>query len=239
MKRKEWIEMVNQELDELQRMSDRKADKKSIQRFSIDRKKRTKTVKFQIAKTKLTDLYRATFSSEFLNYNFGIDLKEDFSNLFSIFNRVAKAKLDHMVLSEFASKQYVDSLFQRTSSNFSTQLKTYTELYFSQIDNRLNEFERKFAIFKANVDFYLTKLEDRIYYCKTQISKMKAKHQIELKTTSQMGKKKDLTTPSELKNVTKESRSAYKEANKLIQTAFLLKSPSSQSFSNSQLIEIK
>ena len=205
-------------------MADRKADKKAVAPYLLKPKKKVpKTVKFQIDKTKLKDLYNTTYSYDFLNYNFGVNLKDDFSNMFSIFNRVAKAKLDHMVLSDYASHQYVDTLFQQASTNFSTQLTTHTELYFAQIDNRLRTFQRKFSIFRANVDYCLTHLEDRIYYCKTQITKMRNRHQIELKTTSQMGKKKDLTIVTPTTSLQEDAKSIYRESNKLIKTAILFK----------------
>ena len=225
MKRHELIEMVNQELDELRRMADRKADKKTVEPYLLKPKKKVpKTVKFQLDKNRLQDLYNNTYSYEFLNYNFGINLKDDFSNMFSIFNRVAKAKLDNMVLSDYASQHYVDTLFQQASTNFSTQLTTHTELYFAQIDNRLRTFQKKFTIFRANVDFCLTQLEDRIFYCKTQITKMKNRHQLETKkTTSQMGKKKDLTVMTPTTSLQQDAKNVYRESNKLIKTAFLLK----------------
>ena len=121
-------------------------------------------------------------TNQFLNYTFGIDIKEDFTNLFSIFSRVAKAKLDNMVLSEFASHEYVDILFSRASNNFSTQITANTEMYFSQINTRMNALEKKFNNFQVNIDYLLTQLETRIFEVKTQIYKLRNRHQIEVST---------------------------------------------------------
>lgn len=182
MNRKEWFEMINQELDDLKRISDRKASQESIKPFQSypkRGKKNRKQVNF-MPKPQIIEKPSSSITHQFLNYTFGIDIKEDFTNLFSIFGRVAKAKLDNIVLSEFASHEYVDILFSRASNNFSTQLTTNTEMYFSQINTRMDILEKKFGNFQHNINILLTQLENRIFDVKSQMMKLKNRHQIEI-----------------------------------------------------------
>lgn len=163
MQNEDWQLMIEQELKELQRLLDRKANHSDLSKYQM---------MYTYKSTSQPSSPMRTGSGGQLGYRFGQDLTADFKTLFAAFNRVAKQKLDAVILSDFASVKFIDSLYQKNSVQFSAQLKSSSQLYYEQIELRIMKMRNKFNDFNAVVDARLTEIEASIVRLKSIIHKV-------------------------------------------------------------------
>jgi hypothetical protein len=90
------------------------------------------------------------------------DCQTDFATLFSAFNRVARQKLDTSTLSEFAGVPFVDSLYQRRSVHMSAQLTEMCTLYNELFEKRLNVLRDQIREFEVQVLQRVAALNERV-----------------------------------------------------------------------------
>ncbi|OHT11614.1 hypothetical protein TRFO_18874 [Tritrichomonas foetus] len=181
----EWMDMIDQEMKELRRLLDRKAESNQIAKFRIVYEKlRNRSIKSQSSKTSISttnssasidstesgndDLLKISSSLSHGN-RFGNDLTTDFSTLFNAFNRVAKRKLDNTILADFANVSFVDSLYQKQSILFSTQLTESYQLYYqlfnekiSSLSNKMQEFHQTVCERLDEIDLITEALQNRL-----------------------------------------------------------------------------
>ena len=179
----EWVEMINQEIKELQRLLDRKAEQKQIAKFQAVYTK-DKRVTFQ-KKLKPEDLNILEESALFLSkddqtigndfgkrnpstqstdqkqkvHKFGDDISSDFTTLFSAFNRVAKQKLDHAILTDFYSVALVDSNYQKRSIQFSAQVTESCQLFYQLFDEKITNLSQRIEYFHSTVTQRLNEID--------------------------------------------------------------------------------
>lgn len=146
--------MVEEELCDLSRMLDRKADIQEIQSFSKPRSRRNS---FHSKLTRQSSLSHTTEDGE--EYVFGENTQLDFDILFSIFNRIAKRKLDAITLAKYSSIVYVDSIYKQMNVEFSSQINETTLFLREQIDTRIRDFRQKIYDFKYEVEAKLDEIE--------------------------------------------------------------------------------
>lgn len=199
----EWMDMIDQEIKELQRLIDRKAEKNQIAKFKVAyestqksnllKKKGIKESKGEnssknTASSSKIQIYSTSSSilDEELNhieknsstdslrteYKFGYDLHNDFTTLFSAFNRVAKNKLDRTVLSDFASVSFIDSLYEKKSVAFSSQLTDSYHLYYRHFDEKITTLSNKIAKFHHDVINKLNEMDSLAKSLQNRLNRM-------------------------------------------------------------------
>lgn len=145
----EWRDMIEQELKELTRLIDRKADKQQIARYLVA----------YVTPTLSTGDRRSVRPN--IGYRFGHDLEADFKTLFGAFNRVARRKMDSSTIADFASVSFVDSMYQRQSVEFSAQLGESCSLYYRLFDEKIENLCVRMHDFRRTVTQRLSEMNSR------------------------------------------------------------------------------
>jgi len=213
---KEWLEMVQQELHDLNKLLDRKAERIAIEPF-VEQTKKKQT---QLKSKRSSYTIPLNISQELANHNFGFDIYNDFNVFFQIFGRNARTKLDNISLSDFASIKYVDNVFHKMSIDFSTQLQEFTEIYMSKIDIKMKSFLDRFQVFKLEIESKLADLEGRIIKLQTKMARIYRKqYGSKMRKTSQFGTKSIKATRSSINTLVGESLLLCSSTKKLIESA--------------------
>ena len=142
----EWIDMIDQEIKELHRLLDRKAENHQIKKYKLVYSQKRRTSFSQSTPSQQKDS-KSPRSENSQSYRFGQDLSTDFSTLFGAFNRVAKNKLDNTILSDFAGVNFVDTIYCKKNTQFSTQLTQSCQLYYQLIDEKITCLSNKMIEF--------------------------------------------------------------------------------------------
>ncbi|OHT13725.1 hypothetical protein TRFO_16047 [Tritrichomonas foetus] len=155
---REWTDMIEEEIKELQRLIDRKAEKKELLKYKAIIKSQCRNITFKNANNETNNMIDDISSLKDQNnqsfehlYRFGVDLSSDFSMLFGIFNRMVKKKLDNNVISDFASVTFVDLLTEKRSIDFSLHLSDSCNLYRKIFGIRIEKLAKEMKEFHIKV----------------------------------------------------------------------------------------
>lgn len=194
----EWMQMIDQEIKELQRLIDRKAENQQIAKYMAAYGSRRKSFFRKIPGTEQNNGSSTTNDNSQNNqtvnsnntiqredasstsskrssqsvYHFGHDLKNDFTTLFGAFNRVAKNKLDKTILSDFASVSFVDSLYEKKSIAFSSQLTDSYHLYYRLFDDKITNLSNRISEFYQNVINKLDEIDNLTKNLRNRLNRM-------------------------------------------------------------------
>lgn len=197
----EWMDMIDQEIKELQRLIDRKAESQQIAKFKLayessQKKKYIIKLEEENAGTRNSNNDDSSSKSQKESsddssnvkenqkktpspvdslqseYHFGHDLHNDFKTLFGAFNRVAKNKLDRTVLSDFASVSFIDSLYEKKSIEFSSQLTDSYHLYYRLFDEKITNLSNKITQFHQTVTAKIDEMDSLTKTLRNRLNKM-------------------------------------------------------------------
>lgn len=176
-----WKEMILEEVKNLQRMIDRKADNSefskinSFKTYQIEKQKHLYSNDMQkrsFNSKKLTNIDSSVPEIQEITKELSEKTDDNFVKVFNAFNRIAKRKLDAAVLSKYAATSFVDDLFQKTSIKISAQLNETCILYYQQAVSRVNTIRQKLRDFKLQVDTRLSEINEACHHIEIMICKL-------------------------------------------------------------------
>ena len=175
---KAWKIMINEEIKNLRRMLDRKADVSSIEYSSSKASPLLLSNHSSPVTQSSSDLNLSQFDSiipEINEITHGLDLysnEENFKKIYSAFNRISKRKLDTTVLSQYASISFVDDLYQKTAIQISAQLNETCILFYQQAVNRVDALRLQLKKFQELVDSRLSDINEACFHLERMVHKL-------------------------------------------------------------------